>query len=90
MEWQPIETAPRDGTTVLLWKAAPTWPVGGRPRRYPRVADYRVGLWVGPRAELPSGGWRYLSHGYEFGQDDRFSHWMPLPKPPTRQQGRMG
>jgi hypothetical protein len=59
-DWQPIETAPRDGTSVLL--------VSGPP------VQNRIVLtsWVG----APHNHWRAEPFG-------RFTHWMPLPDPPS-------
>ena len=68
-DWQPIETAPKDGTEVLLWTD-----------EYPRVvsASYReFGEWEGwtftdeALADIQPEGPREPSH------------WMPLPPPPS-------
>lgn len=80
-EWRPIETAPRDGTTVLLWLRE-RQQAGGRMTDMPCVDDYRVGLFVRHSRTLPNGGWRYLNNAYAYAQDENFTHWMPLPEPP--------
>jgi hypothetical protein len=67
-EWQPIETAPKDGTAVLLW-------IAGRQR----VA---IGLWnTQEYLKRPKPHWdwsasSYTNHLYAP------SHWLPLPAPP--------
>jgi hypothetical protein len=77
-EWQPIETAPKDGTTILLWLRE-RQNSGGRRTAYPVIDDLRVGHWV---ITDGYGRWRYLTNGYAYGQDNTFTHWMPLPEPP--------
>ena len=74
-EWQPIETAPKDGTWILL--CAP-------PEEHCRdawqmcVATWeRLGYNSGPQ-------WAYgANHEHSF-RDGVYgaTHWMPLPKPP--------
>lgn len=68
MSWQPIETAPRDGTGIL----------GGwfrgvfnkeHPWRHQGVTFWRDGEWVNPDEEERS--------FYEP------THWQPLPAPPS-------
>lgn len=72
-EWQPIETAPRDGAMVLLFVP------DGETDDYDEVlGDYRpqaifVGYWVSEHH------WR-LAHYSAFSFDP--THWMPLPRPP--------
>lgn len=75
-EWQPIETAPKDGTFVLLcggtgdYSSDRGWP-------FPPVV---VAQWV----NLPlHKHWRYASYdsGY-YGEVENPTHWMPLPEPP--------
>ena len=65
--WRDIETAPKDGTAILLaYKLWPQFPSGP----YGEVAqwdDFYCG-WAGALPETQS--------------DAAFSHWMPLPPPP--------
>ncbi len=72
-EWQPIETAPRDGTVVLLGRDV------GEPWGF--VRGY--GHFEGKADELISG---WLSYGLydppgNLGLGNP-THWMPLPAPP--------
>lgn len=66
--WQPISTAPKDGTQILAYAKGPY-----RDERYYGVAEWAVpdprGLgrrddWFWPYAIRPT-------------------HWMPLPEPPA-------
>lgn len=77
-DWQPIATAPKDGTHVIVCdRSDDSFPFSQRP---PTVAH-----WFGP-PDLPglrSGGW-YLSVSYT--EQPRLNwptHWMPLPPPPA-------
>lgn len=67
MDWQPIETAPRDGTRVLLYCA------GGdiAAAEYVVASDGFAG-WEVSHTETSA---IYLAV--------RATHWMPLPPPPT-------
>ncbi len=63
-EWQPIETAPKDGTPFLA--AFDRGQIG-------------VMYWESWGDEPDEGSWR--GHWFEH-DEDRATHWMPLPKPP--------
>jgi hypothetical protein len=78
MEWQPIETAPKDGTRI--------WAVLGEGARE------RNPHWVGRSFEIrhegtsTSGfdlGWS-LFPGFGGVDDHWFAGWMPLPPPPVQ------
>lgn len=68
--WQPIETAPTDGTEVLLYRAKKT---SSKNAIWPNVTI---------KARLSSGhyrnGWLWGGHV----RDTDPTHWMPLPAPP--------
>jgi hypothetical protein len=77
MTWQPIESAPKDGTEVLLFEFLP--------HHEPMV---RVGYWEENGTDLHSGadgisGWSLVGEGY-IGEIEP-THWMPLPEPPELQ-----
>ena len=75
MKWQPIETAPKDGTDILIVTS--------------RFQIVNVARWseecdVGGFSTGP--GWQVFEcedgwYSIGFTQDE-VSHWMPLPEPP--------
>jgi Protein of unknown function (DUF551) len=67
--WQPIETAPKDGTVVLLWEDDMV-----------TVGSYTNFDSVGGAPEGYHNGWFDDETGYH---EIIPSHWMPLPDPPT-------
>jgi len=69
MEWQPIETAPKDGRRILLGREG--WCEVGR-----WALDYEC------RQNADPGAWSD-DHDYGGPEDDSWpTHWTPLPEPP--------
>lgn len=70
--WRKIETAPRDGTPILIWD--PTKSDRGRPYDDSR---YAIGYW---RTDQPD-GWKWM-WGNRNSSEVSPTHWQPLPNPP--------
>ncbi len=69
MKWQPIETAPKDGTPILAYRGDHYKSFGHVQVTYWRTAAHKVG---------------YIGWG-EFNQRWwPPTHWMPLPEPPRQ------
>lgn len=74
--WQPIETAPKDGTRVLLYLAAP-W------SRLELARWYQPwGNWQTDGDEPDQFRDEYCGIGSQLP-----THWQPLPPPPVQAQG---
>lgn len=69
--WQPIETAPKDGTRVLAYQPAGQW--SGRGSH--RGVLFAVVYWHQPANPESAGFWL---------PSLRPTHWMPLPSAPTQ------
>jgi hypothetical protein len=72
-EWQAIETAPKDGTRILLFIPGVGVEIGywldTETVRYGKV-EYSTKKWT----------WNADLFGFKTAQP---AHWMPLPKPPA-------
>ena len=66
MEWQPIETAPKDGAEFLAF-----WP-----------DFYRNNSWDMQRTWAEDGAWQSPTQKIPFGDPEAPTHWMLLPSPP--------
>ena len=75
MDWQPIETAPKDGTSVLMF-----YPCG----RHDHEWNDFEGRYEAVMAVMACDD-RGIWHGYyeATGPDGYPTHWMPLPPAPT-------
>ena len=71
--WQPIETAPKDGSQIVIY-----WPYWSSD---PFIANYSgdSGGWEGERCLTPTHAEAY--------PERQPTHWMPLPKPPAVDSG---
>ena len=94
-EWQPIETAPRDGTAVLLWLSEDIDRYYVAEHRAPRLC---IGFWGSPELSFSPGEmWCSVEAKEEvWGMGGELTgpmsstecisvsptHWMPLPEPP--------
>ena len=81
-KWQPIETAPKDGTYVLLGNADGVW-----------IASYSAQFQSGYKPDNP---WisLMLNHRHIEKVNRNYSgvptHWIPLPTPPKVGAGKAG
>lgn len=75
-QWQPIETAPKDGTDIITYRDSATVPI------------VRGAFWLDSdeHTKTPK-GWYHSrnSVGFYLLEDiNAPTHWMPLPQPPTK------
>lgn len=71
--WEPIATAPKDGTYLLLWEQYST---------HPFVGYWGFGSWSASHEHVDAeGGWDGANVVDSISQD-LITHWMPLPAPP--------
>jgi hypothetical protein len=68
-EWQPIETAPKDGTAILIWPAQSSFTGDDTISYVVRWHDWK-------EAWIEASGEEYDTF-YP-------THWMPLPPPPKK------
>lgn len=69
--WRPIETAPMDGTDILCFCVEPEFEGEENPHTEQRVCFF---------GQMQEDYSCWMSH---YGYEQRPTHWMPLPKPPT-------
>lgn len=77
MEWQPIETAPKDGTIVLLWGE---W--AGEINGQSGIDTMDIGSFIDGKSDYDGDDWWLLVTGDAYACWMRPTHWMPLPPPP--------
>lgn len=78
MEWQPIETAPKDGTRIFVWQPDGRWRTNSASHG-DRGEHVQVVYWHNPYNSNSEGFWV----GGTSGRAYRPTHWMPLPSPPS-------
>lgn len=69
MDWQPIETAPNDGTHILLWFG---------PSDAPNAIEGIIQGWWFKSAKQIDDGWETI-----IGFIGEPTHWMPCPHGPV-------
>lgn len=74
MEWQPIETAPKDEELIVLGNRNGVW-----------VGKYIPIYESGYKPENPFLSW-LLNHKHMLKKCTIPTHWMPLPHAPTKEQ----
>lgn len=83
MEWQPIETAPRDGTSILVWQGPaydPLWAIVYW-QEGQNLRPYGEQLTEAEIADAAESGWE-VWHSSSLTKAKWPTHWMPLPTPP--------
>ena len=78
--WQPIETAPRDGTKILGWNAE----YGARETNMGRYGEGSIGYARWKSGDGPLNfGWDWIEPKANCGHTWKPTHWMPLPAAPA-------
>jgi hypothetical protein len=81
LAWQPIETAPKDGTPILIAGGtyADDWPPGANPFSGVTIASF-------DRMETADEfAWQGEKQAHDVYRYHAPTHWMPLPPPPQGQ-----
>lgn len=80
-EWQPIETAPKDGTEIILRKGDRV--TSGAWIEWSETSTEfhgTTGAWLGEVEQDSGANWASWDGG--FLEEDEPTNWMPLPEPP--------
>jgi hypothetical protein len=76
LKWQPIQTAPMDGSYVL---------VCGETNDEHEDRDIAVARYVERESNKGKGDWYFAWYdGGQYGQIFNVTHWMPTPNPPQK------
>lgn len=79
-DWQPIETAPRDGIAILGY-----WEWAGEINGIDHDKEIAIIFWSGGRTDYP--GFEWVVRGTDaYAAWLRPTHWMPLPPPPLTER----
>lgn len=79
MQWQPIETAPKDGTKIIGWNAE----FGARQTKMNFYGLGSIGYAEWERGEgTKESGWDWTEPKNNWGFSWNPTHWMPLPAAP--------
>ena len=84
--WQPIESAPKDGTLYLCWVDAIRY--GERDDGQVDTADVSA-VDFGEWRNFETGG-AHINMMGDIGDGQKITHWMPLPAAPTQPAGDVG
>ena len=78
-KWQPIETAPRDGTVIDVWMQSYFWDADGQRQL---AVEMRIpnAIWFDQMWTNVDGNPHEDLDGFTYVE---FTHWMPLPPPPA-------
>jgi hypothetical protein len=81
--WQPIETAPRDGTWILIAGGKPGYGWSGDAETTPAMVSARYQSSAGLLGDY----WQFAHYdsGY-YGEWENPTHWMPLRQPPNNER----
>jgi hypothetical protein len=94
-KWQPIETAPKDGTSILLHNNIIGLGIKGARAKACNNANTIIGYWQAQvkhwsdESNEEKGGWlSYVIVEMAINCIDTFepTHWMPLPNPPKQEK----
>jgi len=77
--WQPIETAPKDGTEILGWGEY----TGIMLMRWIAPCDFLHESELSKMNDSESPDWFYADFVTGGRLDDPMTHWMPCPLPPA-------
>ncbi len=78
MNWQPISTAPKDGSMFLCWVSAVRYE-GQQYQRDASQVDFCS--WRNGPPDLPGHGY-FDPYCGQIADLQNVTHWMPLPPPP--------
>lgn len=79
--WQPIDTAPKDGSTFLAWVSAVRYGETDEGQQYQQdVSQVDFCNWR-TQHDIPDCGWFDPCCG-QIGDSQAVTHWMPLPEEP--------
>jgi hypothetical protein len=80
--WQPIETAPKDGTTIDVWCGNSEFPNRLTDVKWRKPTESEWFVHGGDGMETPEAQW-LDPLGWPMSGDDAPTHWMSLPAAPT-------
>lgn len=87
-QWQPIETAPKDGTYIILYGSFARW--GSPEKPFAWMTNWQQYETRGDASYEPAGDGLYRKveakrAGWSGEMNFVATHWMPMPDPPTVQ-----
>lgn len=87
--WQPIETAPKDGSLFLCWVLAVRYGETDEGQQYQEDVSQADFCHWQSHDDAPDGGWFEPCCG-QIGDGQDVTHWMPLPAAPVLQAPATG